>query len=36
MRGDVTKFRDEFECHVREGKCDIGLEARGQVVEVRR
>ncbi|MBI4343410.1 MAG: NADH-quinone oxidoreductase subunit NuoF [Candidatus Omnitrophica bacterium] len=30
----ITKFREEFEYHVREGKCDIGSEVRSQMTGV--
>ena len=31
----ITKFREEFECHIREKRCDVGSEVRSQMAEVR-
>jgi hypothetical protein len=31
----ITKFRSEFEYHVREGKCDLLSEVRSQMSEIR-
>ena len=32
----ITKFREEFEFHIREGRCHLSSEIRGQMAEVRR
>jgi len=34
VQSSITKFRDEFKSHVREGKCHIGSEVGRQMSEV--